>query len=105
MSMYQKSLRAAAIMLVLGAMLMAVTQVDATVQQSGPVQGEVLMITQGIPGTMVIRDQQGRGIILHLTPQTQMGGQFKPGDKVEATITPYGVTSVQPQQKSAGMQP
>lgn len=79
-------------------------EAGATVQQQGPVQGEVVMITQGIPGTMVIRDDKGRGIILHLTPQTQMGGQFKPGDKVEAVITPYGVTSVQPQQKSAGLQ-
>lgn len=65
-------------------------------QTSGVVEGEVMMVTQGIPGTMVIRDHKGQAVILHLTQQTQMGAQFKPGDKVEAYVTPYGVTSVKP---------
>lgn len=66
----------------------------AEAQMSGTVEGEVIMVSQGIPGTMVIRNDKGQAIMLHLTQQTQLGAQFKPGDKVEAYVTPYGVTSV-----------
>ena len=62
-----------------------------------PVQGEVISMTVGIPGTMVIRDEKGQLHILNLTPQTQLGGQFKVGDKVLAFFSPYGVSAVQPQ--------
>jgi hypothetical protein len=62
-----------------------------------PVQGEVISMTAGIPGTMVIRDEKGQLHILNLTPQTQLGGQFKVGDKVLAFFSPYGVSAVQPQ--------
>jgi hypothetical protein len=62
-----------------------------------PVQGEVVSITVGIPGTMVIRDEKGQLHILNLTQQTQLGGQFKVGDKVLAFLSPYGVSAVQSQ--------
>ena len=62
-----------------------------------PVQGEVVSMTAGIPGTMVIRDEKGQLHILNLTPQTQLGGKFKVGDKVLAFFSPYGVSAVQPQ--------
>jgi hypothetical protein len=60
-----------------------------------PVQGEVVSMTAGIPGTMVIRDEKGQLHILNLTQQTQLGGQFKIGDKVLAFFSPYGVSAVQ----------
>lgn len=60
-----------------------------------PVQGEVVSISAGIPGTMVVRDDKGQLHILNLTQQTQLGAQFKPGDKVLAFLSPYGVSAVQ----------
>ncbi len=60
-----------------------------------PVQGEVVSMTTGIPGTMVIRDEKGQLHILNLTQQTQLGGKFKVGDKVLAFFSPYGVSAVQ----------
>jgi hypothetical protein len=60
-----------------------------------PVQGEVVSMTAGIPGTMVIRDEKGQLHILNLTQQTQLGGKFKVGDKVLAFFSPYGVSAVQ----------
>ncbi|MDK2741483.1 MAG: hypothetical protein H8K03_13825 [Nitrospira sp.] len=60
-----------------------------------PVQGEVVSISAGVPGTMVVRDDKGQLHILNLTQQTQLGAQFKPGDKVLAFMSPYGVSAVQ----------
>lgn len=60
-----------------------------------PVQGEIVSLTAGVPGTMVIRDDKGQLHILNLTQQTQLGGQFKVGDKVLAFFSPYGVSAVQ----------
>lgn len=60
-----------------------------------PVQGTVVSITAGIPGTMVIRDEKGQLHILNLTQQTQLGAQFKVGDKVLAFFGLYGVSAVQ----------
>lgn len=60
-----------------------------------PVQGEIVSMTAGIPGTMVIRDEKGQLHILNLTQQTQLGAQFKVGDKVLAFFSPYGVSAVQ----------
>jgi hypothetical protein len=60
-----------------------------------PVQGEVVSVTAGIPGTMVIRDEKGQLHILNLTQQTQLGAQFKVGDKVLAFFSLYGVSAVQ----------
>lgn len=62
---------------------------------SAPIQGVVVTVTIGIPGTMVIRDDKGGLHILKLTQQTQLGAQFKPGDKVVAFTSPYGVSAVQ----------
>ncbi len=62
---------------------------------SAPIQGEVVTVTLGIPGTMVIRDEKGQLHILKLTQQTQLSAQFKPGDKVLAFTSPYGVSAVQ----------
>lgn len=62
---------------------------------SGPIQGVVVTVTTGVPGTMVIRDEKGGLHILKLTQQTQLGAQFKPGDKVVAFTSPYGVSAVQ----------
>ena len=65
-----------------------------------PVQGEVVSMTAGIPGTMVLRDDKGQLHILSLTQQTQLGGRFKVGDKVLAFFSPYGVSAVQLQMGS-----
>jgi len=59
--------------------------------QQGQVEGEVVQV---FPSVIVIRNDQG-ATVLQLTPRTQVGGQLKPGDKVVAYITPYGVSSVQ----------
>lgn len=60
-----------------------------------PVPGEIVSMTAGIPGTMVIRDEKGQLHILNLTQQTQLGRQFKVGDKVLAFFSPYGVSAIQ----------
>lgn len=62
---------------------------------SVPIQGVVVTVSTGIPGTMVIRDEKGQLHILKLTQQTQLGAQFKTGDKVVAFTSPYGVSAVQ----------
>lgn len=64
----------------------------ATVPQQGQIEGEVLQVFSTI---IVIKNDQGHATVLQLTPRTQLGGQFKPGDKVVAYVTPYGVSSVQ----------
>jgi hypothetical protein len=64
----------------------------ANVPQQGQVEGDVVQV---FPTTIVIRDDRGHITILQLNSRTQMGGPLKPGDKVVAFITPYGVTSVQ----------
>jgi hypothetical protein len=66
--------------------------VPASVPQQGQVEGEVI---QAFPTVIVIRNEQGHAVILQLNPRTQVGGAFKPGDKVVAYVTPYGVSSVQ----------
>jgi hypothetical protein len=38
---------------------------------------------------------KGRRWLLQLTPRTQVSGLLKPGDKIVAYTTPYGVSSVQ----------
>lgn len=82
-----------------GLMLLAVVTVSLphSVFALPPVQGEVISMTAGIPGTMVIRDDKGQLHILNLTQQTQLGAQFKVGDKVLAFFSQYGVSAVQPQ--------
>ena len=60
-----------------------------------PVPGEVISLSTGIPGPMVIRDDKGQLHILNLTQQTQLGAQFKVGDKVLAFFSPYGVSAIQ----------
>ncbi|HBH81992.1 MAG TPA: hypothetical protein DDY39_19360 [Nitrospira sp.] len=77
--------------------LLVVTMVSwpRSVSSLPPVQGEVITVTTGIPGTMVIRDDKGQLHILNLTQQTQLGAQFKVGDKVLAFFSPYGVSAVQ----------
>jgi hypothetical protein len=85
---------------VLGGLLllaMIIVSVPNSVLAVPPVQGEVVSVTVGIPGTMVIRDEKGQLHILNLTPQTQLGSQFKVGDKVLAFFSLYGVSAVQPQ--------
>ena len=64
----------------------------AAVPPQGQVEGEVVQVFSTM---IVIKNEQGHATILQLTSRTQLGGQFKPGDKVVAYITPYGVTSVQ----------
>jgi hypothetical protein len=80
-----------------GFMLLAVIMVSLpnSAPALPPVQGEVVSMTAGIPGTMVIRDEKGQLHILNLTQQTQLGGKFKVGDKVLAFFSPYGVSAVQ----------
>jgi len=85
-----------------GLMLLSVTIVSlpGSTLALPPVQGEVVSLTVGIPGTMVIRDDKGQLHILNLTQQTQLGAQFKVGDKVLAFFSPYGVSAVQLQMGS-----
>ena len=64
----------------------------ANVSQQGQVEGEVLQV---FPTAIVIKNEQGHATVLQITPRTQMGAQFKPGDKIVAYVTPYGVSSVQ----------
>lgn len=71
------------------------SSVPSSVMALPPVQGEVISLTTGIPGTMVIRDDKGQLHILNLTQQTQLGARFKVGDKVLAFFSPYGVSAVQ----------
>lgn len=71
------------------------SSVPSSVIALPPVQGEVISLTTGIPGTMVIRDDKGQLHILNLTQQTQLGARFKVGDKVLAFFSPYGVSAVQ----------
>lgn len=83
-----------------GFILLAMSSLLNSALALSPVQGEVVSMTAGIPGTMVIRDEKGQLHILNLTQQTQLGGQFKVGDKVLAFFSPYGVSAVQLQRGS-----
>lgn len=76
-------------------LVVAMGSVPSSVLALPPVQGEVISLTTGVPGTMVIRDDKGQLHILNLTPQTQLGARFKVGDKVLAFFSPYGVSAVQ----------
>jgi hypothetical protein len=82
-----------------GFLLLIMTIITAGLPNSAlalpAVQGEVVSMTVGVPGTMVIRDDKGQLHILSLTQQTQLGAQFKVGDKVLAFFSPYGVSAVQ----------
>lgn len=66
--------------------------VPASVPQQGQVEGEVVQVYSTV---IVIRNEQGHATVLQVTPRTQVGGNFKPGDKVVAYVTPYGVSSIQ----------
>lgn len=65
---------------------------QANVPAQGQVEGDVVQV---FPTIIVIRDDRGNITILQLNSRTQLGSPLKPGDKVVAFITPYGVTSVQ----------
>ena len=82
----------------LGLALPAMSLMAATIPQQGQVEGEVLQV---FPTMIVIRSDQGHATILQLSPRTQVGATFKPGDKVVAYVTPYGVSSVQPKAATA----
>jgi hypothetical protein len=58
----------------------------------GQIEGEVMQV---FPTAIVIKNDQGQATVLQVTPRTQLGAQFKPGDKIVAYVTPYGVSSVQ----------
>ena len=77
-----------------GFMLLALQAVVpvTTVPPQGQIEGEVIQVYSTV---IVIKNEQGHATVLQLTPRTQLGGQFKPGDKVVAYVTPYGVSSVQ----------
>jgi hypothetical protein len=62
------------------------------VLQQGQVEGEVVQV---FSTAIVIKNEQGHGTVLQITPRTQLGTQFKPGDKIIAYVTPYGVSSIQ----------
>jgi hypothetical protein len=62
------------------------------VLQQGQVEGEVMQV---FSTAIVIKNEQGHGTVLQITPRTQLGTQFKPGDKIIAYVTPYGVSSIQ----------
>jgi hypothetical protein len=58
----------------------------------GQIEGEVMQV---FPTAIVIKNDQGHATVLQVTPRTQLGAQFKPGDKIVAYLTPYGISSVQ----------
>jgi hypothetical protein len=62
------------------------------VLKQGQVEGEVVQV---FSTAIVIKNEQGHGTVLQITPRTQLGTQFKPGDKIIAYVTPYGVSSIQ----------
>lgn len=62
-------------------------------QPQTQVEGKVLQV---FPTAMIIQKKQGEATVLQLSPRTRLGAPFKPGDRVVAHITPYGVSSVQP---------
>lgn len=64
----------------------------ANIPQQGQVEGEVLQV---FPTAIVIKNEQGQGTVLQITTRTQLGAQFKPGDRIVAYVTPYGISSVQ----------
>jgi hypothetical protein len=64
----------------------------ATVPQQSQMEGDVVQV---FPTAIVIRDDRGHATVLQLNPRTQVTGSLKPGDKIVASITPYGITSVQ----------
>jgi hypothetical protein len=72
----------------------------AAVQPPGQVEGEVLQV---FATAMVIKNDRGEATVLQLSPGTRLGAAFKPGDKVVAHVTPYGVSSVQPKTTTAVM--
>jgi hypothetical protein len=86
-----------AVSLLVGAVLTAAAGI-AAVPVQGQVEGEVMQVFSTM---IVIKNDQGHVTILQLTPRTQLGGTFKPGDKIVAYVTPYGVTSVQPKPSTA----
>lgn len=79
-------------------LLLSGVPTPAAVPPQGQVEGEVIQVFSTM---IVIKNDQGHATILQLTPRTQLGGQFKPGDKVVAYVTPYGVTSIQPKARTA----
>ena len=96
-SVRTSQLRLAAL-LILGLATPASPLMGATIPQQGQVEGEVLQV---FPAMIVIKDEQGHATILQLNPRTQIGAIFKPGDRVVAYVTPYGVSSVQPKAATA----
>jgi len=66
----------------------------------GQIEGEVMQV---FPTAIVIKNDQGHAMVLQVTPRTQLGAQFKPGDKIVAYVTPYGVSSVQLKTNTARM--
>lgn len=63
--------------------------------KTGTIEGDVLKIDAN--SIVVKSHKDGSEVSLPVGRQTNMGGQFKPGDKVEIMVTPQGVvTSVQP---------
>ena len=60
--------------------------------QQGQVEGEILQV---FPSVIVIRNEHGQAMVLQLSPRTQVSGPLKPGDKIVAHTSPYGVSSVQ----------
>ncbi len=62
------------------------------VPQQGQVEGEILQV---FPSVIVLKTDQGQAVVLQLSPRTQVSGPLKPGDKIVAYTSPYGVSSVQ----------
>ena len=88
----QRVLIAAFFLWILAQAALPMAVLSAAIPQQGQVEGEVLQV---FPTMLVIKNEQGHATILQLNPRTQVGGALKPGDKVVAYVTPYGVSSVQ----------
>jgi ribosomal protein S1 len=63
-------------------------------ERKGTIEGEVLRIDQD---RVVVKDKEGKEIVLNLGKQADVEPGIKAGDQVEAFVTPQGITtSVQP---------
>jgi hypothetical protein len=83
-------------LLTLGILLGAIAVSDAADPKSvGMLEGEVLQVE---PDSIIMKKEtDGHEVRLRMADFTQRGGEFKPGDKIEAFVTPEGTTtSVQP---------
>lgn len=65
-------------------------ETDRTPDEKGTMEGKVLQIN---PETIVLRDKEGKEVALHLGQPADVDPAIKPGDRVEAYVSPQGITT------------